>query len=92
MSFCLCCILQIQLHSDGLERCKEYIKRLNESSSTLQSELLATNETLKHVEKEKLAVVENLSATSGHHTSLQEQLTSLRVNSFVSLSNLGMEC
>ncbi|KAH7859759.1 hypothetical protein Vadar_005150 [Vaccinium darrowii] len=60
---------------------QEYNTRLQEENSRLQSELATTNETLKRVEKEKAAVIENLSTLRGHYTSLQDQLTTSRISS-----------
>lgn len=62
------------------KRLQEYNTSLQQYNSKLQSELASTNETLKRVEKEKAAVVENLSTLRGHYTSLQEQLSSSRVS------------
>lgn len=63
------------------KRLQEYNTSLQQYNSKLQSELATTNDALKRVEKEKAAVVENLSTLRGHYTSLQEQLSSFRVNS-----------
>lgn len=71
---------QIQSLNDMYKRLQEYNTSLQQYNSRLQSELAATNEMLKRVEKEKAAVVENLSTLRGHYTSLQEQLTSSRVS------------
>lgn len=62
------------------KRLQEYNTSLQQYNSRLQSELHETNETLKHVEKEKAAVVENLSTLRGHYSSLQEQLATSRVS------------
>ncbi|XP_022847618.1 kinesin-like protein KIN-14N [Olea europaea var. sylvestris] len=70
---------KIQSLNDMYKRLQEYNTSLQQYNTRLQSELAATNETLKRVEKEKVAVVENLSTLRGHYTSLQEQLTSSRV-------------
>uniref|UniRef100_A0A5B6ZFD7 Kinesin-like protein n=1 Tax=Davidia involucrata TaxID=16924 RepID=A0A5B6ZFD7_DAVIN len=64
--------------NDMYKRLQEYNTSLQQYNSKLQSELATTNETLKCVEKEKAAVVENLSTIRGHYNSLQDQLTSSR--------------
>ncbi|KAM7504113.1 hypothetical protein LguiB_003017 [Lonicera macranthoides] len=66
--------------NDMYKRLQEYNTSLQQYNSKLQSELATTNETLKRVEKEKAAVVENLSTLRGHYTSLQDQLTTSRVS------------
>ncbi|KAI8552737.1 hypothetical protein RHMOL_Rhmol06G0290100 [Rhododendron molle] len=66
--------------NDMYKRLQEYNTSLQQYNSKLQSELATTNETLKRVEKEKAAVVENLSTLRGHYNSLQDQLTSSRVS------------
>lgn len=66
--------------NDMYKRLQEYNTSLQQYNSKLQSELATTNETLKRVEKEKAAVVENLSALRGHYTSVQDQLTTSRVS------------
>ncbi|XP_042027986.1 kinesin-like protein KIN-14N [Salvia splendens] len=71
-------IQKIQSQNDMYKRLQEYNTSLQQYNSRLQSELHETNETLKHVEKEKAAVVENLSTLRGHHSSLQEQLATSR--------------
>ncbi|KAH6834801.1 kinesin 1 [Perilla frutescens var. hirtella] len=71
-------IQKIQSLNDMYKRLQEYNTSLQQYNSRLQSELHETNETLKHVEKEKTAVVENLSTLRGHYSSLQEQLTTSR--------------
>lgn len=73
--------LQISSLNDMYKRLQEYNTSLQQYNSKLQSELAATNENLKRVEKEKAAVVENLSTLRGHYNSLQDQLTSSRVGS-----------
>lgn len=67
------------------KRLQEYNTSLQQYNSKLQSELATTNETLKRVEKEKAAVVENLSTLRGHYTSLQDQLTTSRVSLYLHL-------
>ncbi|XP_057460845.1 kinesin-like protein KIN-14N isoform X1 [Actinidia eriantha] len=66
--------------NDMYKRLQEYNTSLQQYNSKLQSELATTNETLKRVEKEKAAVVENLSTLRGHYNSLQDQLTSSRAS------------
>lgn len=74
------------------KRLQEYNTSLQQYNSKLQSELATTNETLKRVEKEKAAVVENLSTLRGHYTSLQDQLTTSRVSlpPFLNISNVHL--
>ncbi|KAL1537899.1 Kinesin-like protein KIN-14C [Salvia divinorum] len=71
-------IQKIQSLNDMYKRLQEYNTSLQQYNSRLQSELHETKETLKHVEKEKAAVVENLSTLRGHYSSLQEQLATSR--------------
>lgn len=61
------------------KRLQEYNTSLQQYNSKLQTDLSTANESLKKVEKEKLAIVENLSTLRGHYNTLQEQLTSSRV-------------
>ncbi|CAI9088517.1 OLC1v1022861C3 [Oldenlandia corymbosa var. corymbosa] len=71
---------KIQSLNDMYKRLQEYNTSLQQYNSKLQSELATTNDGLKRVEKEKAAVVENLSTLRGHYTSLQEQLSSSRAS------------
>ncbi|KAE8728554.1 Kinesin-1 [Hibiscus syriacus] len=57
------------------KRLQEYILSLQQYNSKLITDLDIVRESLKRVEKEKLAIVENLSTLRGHCSSLQEQLT-----------------
>ncbi|KAL0406888.1 UNVERIFIED_CONTAM: Kinesin-like protein KIN-14N [Sesamum latifolium] len=66
---------KMQSLNDMYKRLHEYNASLQQYNSRLQSEIHATSDALKRVEKEKAAVVENLSELRGHNTSLQEQLT-----------------
>ncbi|KAF8414066.1 hypothetical protein HHK36_002065 [Tetracentron sinense] len=66
--------------NDMYKRLQEYNTSLQQYNSKLQTELATANETLKRVEKEKSAIVENLSTLRGHYNSLQEQLTSSRAS------------
>ncbi|XAR67490.1 Minus-end-directed kinesin ATPase [Bertholletia excelsa] len=66
--------------NDMYKRLQEYNTSLQQYNSKLQTELASTSETLKRVEKEKAAVVENLSTLRGHYNSLQDQLTSSRAS------------
>ncbi|MCD7473113.1 hypothetical protein HAX54_014736 [Datura stramonium] len=69
---------KIQSLDNTYKGLQEYNRNLQDYNSRLQKDLGRVNETLKRVEKEKAAVVENLSGLRGHYTSLQEQLTSSR--------------
>uniref|UniRef100_A0A7N0TZ82 Kinesin-like protein n=1 Tax=Kalanchoe fedtschenkoi TaxID=63787 RepID=A0A7N0TZ82_KALFE len=64
--------------NDMFKRLQEYNTSLQQYNTKLQSELAAANDNLKRVEKEKAAVVENLSTVRGHNKSLQDELTSFR--------------
>uniref|UniRef100_A0A7N0UX87 Kinesin-like protein n=1 Tax=Kalanchoe fedtschenkoi TaxID=63787 RepID=A0A7N0UX87_KALFE len=64
--------------NDMYKRLQEYNTSLQQYNTKLQSELAAANDSLKHVEKEKAAVVENLSSVRGHNKSLQNELASSR--------------
>ncbi|KAL0293551.1 UNVERIFIED_CONTAM: Kinesin-like protein KIN-14C [Sesamum calycinum] len=66
---------KMQSLNDMYKRLHEYNASLQQYNSRLQSEIHTTNDALKRVEKEKAAVVENLSELRGHSTALQEQLT-----------------
>ncbi|KAK9268364.1 hypothetical protein L1049_000113 [Liquidambar formosana] len=66
--------------NDMYKRLQEYNTSLQQYNSKLQTELATANETLKRVEKEKAAIVENLSTLRGHYNSLQDQLTSSRAS------------
>lgn len=61
------------------KRLQEYNTSLQQYNSKLQSELHQTNEILKNAEKEKVAVLENISSLRGQCASLQEQLTATKV-------------
>ncbi|XP_071730198.1 kinesin-like protein KIN-14N isoform X2 [Rutidosis leptorrhynchoides] len=65
--------------NDMYKRLQEYNTSLQQYNSKLQSELNQTNDILKNVEKEKVAVLENLSSLKGHYTSLQDQLTATKL-------------
>lgn len=64
------------------KRLQEYNTSLQQYNSKLQSELNQTNEILKNVEKEKVAMLENVSNLRGHCTSLQDQLNATKVGVF----------
>ncbi|XP_009794105.1 kinesin-like protein KIN-14C [Nicotiana tabacum] len=68
-------IQSLDISYKGLQ---EYNRSLQDYNSTLQKDLGTVNETLKRMETQKAAVVENLSTLRGHYTSLQEQITSSR--------------
>ncbi|XP_051135566.1 kinesin-like protein KIN-14N [Andrographis paniculata] len=71
---------KIQSFNDMYKRLQEYNTSLQQYNTRLQSEVNEANEALKRVEKEKGAVVENLSTLRGHYASLQEQLASSRAS------------
>ncbi|KAK9267120.1 hypothetical protein L1049_009539 [Liquidambar formosana] len=66
--------------NDMYKRLQEYNTSLQQYNSKLQTELATANDSLKRVEKEKLAIVENLTTLRGHYNSLQDQLTSSRAS------------
>ncbi|KAJ9671975.1 hypothetical protein PVL29_025565 [Vitis rotundifolia] len=66
--------------NDMYKRLQEYNTSLQQYNSKLQTELATVNEALKRVEKEKAAVVENLSTLRGHYNALQDQLTLTRAS------------
>lgn len=74
--------MQVISLKETYKRLQEYNTSLQQYNSKLQTDLSAVNESLIRVEKEKLAVVENLSTLRGHYNSLQDQLTSSRVSLF----------
>ncbi|KAI7731760.1 hypothetical protein M8C21_025843 [Ambrosia artemisiifolia] len=67
--------------NDMYKRLQEYNTGLQQYNSKLQSELNQTNETFKHVEKQKAMVVENLSNLRGHCKALQDQLDAAKTSS-----------
>ncbi|PWA83976.1 kinesin 3 [Artemisia annua] len=73
--------------NDMYKRLQEYNTSLQQYNSKLQSELQQTNEILKNAEKEKVAVLENISSLRGQCTSLQEQLTATKASN-TELKNL----
>lgn len=79
--------MQIASLNDMYKRLQEYNTSLQQYNCKLQTDLASTNETLKRVEKEKAAIMENLSTLRGHYNSLQDQLTSSRVSSSGSCFN-----
>lgn len=76
------CLLQVQSLNDTYKRLQEFNTSLHQWNTRLQSDLETTNQTLKRVQEEKAAVVENLSTLRGHYTSVQEQLSVSRVSFF----------
>ncbi|KAH9611188.1 hypothetical protein KSS87_011371 [Heliosperma pusillum] len=66
--------------NDMYKRLQEYNTSLQQYNSRLQTDLATANATLQRVEKEKSTIVENLGTLRGHYASLQEQLTTSRVN------------
>ncbi|KAL1809078.1 hypothetical protein ACET3Z_026068 [Daucus carota] len=58
------------------KRLQEYNKSLQHYNRQLQTDVATATESVKRIEKEKSAIVENLSTLRGHHKLLQEQLTS----------------
>lgn len=73
-------ILQVSTSEDLYNRAQEYNKSLQQYNSKLQTDLETASESLKRVEMEKLTIVENLSTLRGHYKSLQDQLSSIKVN------------
>ncbi|KAF5773858.1 putative minus-end-directed kinesin ATPase [Helianthus annuus] len=67
--------------NDMYKRLQEYNTGLQQYNSKLQSELNQTHEALKHAEKQKAVVVENLSNLRGHCKSLQDQLNAAKTSS-----------
>ena len=65
------------------KRLQEYNTSLQQYNTKLQTELSMANETLKRVETEKAAFVENLSTLRGQYSSLHDQLTSSRVSLYI---------
>ncbi|PKI72967.1 hypothetical protein CRG98_006667, partial [Punica granatum] len=70
---------QVVSLKETYKRLQEYNTSLQQYNTKLQTDLSSANESLTRVEKEKLAIVENLSTLRGHYNSLQDQLTSSRV-------------
>ena len=72
------------------KRLQEYNKSLQHYNRQLQTDVATATESVKRIEKEKSAIVENLSTLRGHHKLLQEQLTSSKVCPFsFKLSNIS---
>ncbi|KAM0040280.1 putative minus-end-directed kinesin ATPase [Helianthus debilis subsp. tardiflorus] len=66
--------------NDMYKRLQEYNTSLQQYNSKLQTELNLTSETLNKVEREKAALMENLSNLRGYHESQQDQLVSTKVS------------
>ncbi|KAD5318048.1 hypothetical protein R6Q59_033364 [Mikania micrantha] len=66
--------------NDMYKRLQEYNTSLQQYNSKLQTELNQTSDTLNKVEREKAALMENLSNLRGYHESQQDQLTSTKVS------------
>lgn len=62
------------------KRLQEYNTSLQQYNSKLQTELNQTSETLSKVEREKAALMEDLSKLRGYHDSQQDQLASTKVS------------
>ena len=59
---------------------QEYNSSLQLYNSKLQTDLDTAHETVKRGEKEKAAIVENLSTLGGQYMSLQDQFNSCKVS------------
>ncbi|XP_044472709.1 kinesin-like protein KIN-14M isoform X2 [Mangifera indica] len=66
--------------SDMYKLLQEYNSSLQHYNSKLQKDIDAALANVKRGEKEKAAIVENLSTLRGQHKSLQEQLSSCKVS------------
>ncbi|KAL8208989.1 hypothetical protein R6Q57_008401 [Mikania cordata] len=66
--------------NDMYKRLQEYNTSLQQYNSKLQTELNQTSDTLNKVEREKAALMENLSNLRGYHESQQDQLASTKVS------------
>ncbi|XP_076890246.1 kinesin-like protein KIN-14N [Bidens hawaiensis] len=66
--------------NDMYKRLQEYNASLQQYNSKLQSELNQTSETLNKVEREKAALMENLSDLRGYHESQKDQLVSTKAS------------
>lgn len=75
-------VYQIVSVNDMYKRLQEYNTSLQQYNSKLQTELNQTSETLSRVEREKAALMENLSNLKGYHESQQEQLATTKVGFF----------
>ncbi|KAK1304895.1 Kinesin-5 [Acorus calamus] len=69
---------QVTSLQDTNKRLQEYNTSLQQYNSKLQGDAAAAAETIERVQKEKTAMMENLSGLRIHNTLLQEQLTSSR--------------
>lgn len=59
---------------------QEYNSSLQHYNTKLQKDIDAAHESIKRGEKEKSAIVENLSTLRGQYISLQEQLSTYKVS------------
>ncbi|KAI3810005.1 hypothetical protein L1987_19610 [Smallanthus sonchifolius] len=66
--------------NDMYKRLQEYNTSLQQYNSKLQTELNQTSETLAKVEREKAALMEDLSKLRGYHESQQDQLASTKAS------------
>lgn len=66
--------------NDMYKRLQEYNTSLQQYNSKLQTELNQTSETLSKVEREKAALMEDLSKLRGYHDSQQDQLASTKAS------------
>ncbi|GJW85904.1 kinesin-like protein KIN-14N [Tanacetum coccineum] len=66
--------------NDMYKRLQEYNTSLQQYNSKLQTELSQTIETLSNVEREKAALMEDLSKLRGYHDSQQGQLASTKAS------------
>ncbi|KAJ0103338.1 hypothetical protein Patl1_04392 [Pistacia atlantica] len=81
--------------SDMYKLLQEYNSSLQHYNTKLQKDIDAAHENIKRGEKEKAAIVENLSTLRGQYKSLQEQLSSCKVSFYswmnhILLLSLGM--
>lgn len=83
--------LQITSVSDMYKLLQEYNSSLQLYNSKLQTDLDASHETVKHGEKEKAAIAENLSTLRGQYMALEDQYTSCKVRFCFSSSFLLVE-
>ncbi|KAL8498450.1 hypothetical protein ACS0TY_021687 [Phlomoides rotata] len=68
---------KIQSLEKSYKGLQDYNTNLQDYNTRLQSDVDATNEALKRVEKEKALMVEIISTLRGHNTSIQHQFSSL---------------
>lgn len=75
-------IFQLKMLQETNRRLQDYNASLQQYNSNLQNEANKNGETISRLQKEKTAIMESLSSTRDHASSLKNQLDSSRVSLF----------